>query len=261
MDVEQVGPVGAEITDIDLSVSKQIPVKEIEEAFLKHSVLVFKNQKLSPEDLKNISLIWGEPLIHPVFKGIENYPEIIEIKNLGEKYHTNAHWHSDVTFEEEPPNATLLYSLEIPDEGGDTLFSNQYLAYDDLSEELKENLTNKLAIHSNLGVLILSGGKAKDAKEVEHPIFRTHPETGRKALYLTEAFVKEIKDVESKFSQETLSALYKHSSNESYIYRHKWKAGDLVVWDNRCVLHYAEHGYGNQNRTMHRITTAGSKPL
>ena len=128
MDIEQVGPVGAEITDIDLSVSEQIPVKAIEEAFLKHSVLVFKNQKLSPEDLKNISLIWGEPLIHPVFKGMENYPEIIEIKNLGEKYHTNAHWHSDVTFEEEPPNTTLLYSLEIPDEGGDTLFSNQYLA-------------------------------------------------------------------------------------------------------------------------------------
>ena len=85
MDIEQVGPVGAEITDIDLSVSEQIPVKAIEEAFLKYSVLVFKSQKLSPEDLKNISLIWGEPLIHPVFKGMENYPEIIEIKNLGEK--------------------------------------------------------------------------------------------------------------------------------------------------------------------------------
>ena len=261
MKIEQVGPVGAVITGIDLRDSKEISASKIKKAFLKHSVLIFKNQQLDPASLRDVSLIWGEPLIHPVFKGIQNYPEIIEIKNLGEKYHTNAHWHSDVTFEEEPPNTTLLYSLEIPDVGGDTLFSNQYLAYEDLPTNLKENLRNKFAIHSNLGVLILSGGEAKDAKEVEHPIFRTHPETGRKALYLTEAFVKEIKDVESKFSQETLSALYKHSSNESYIYRHKWTAGDLVVWDNRCVLHYAEHGYGNQNRTMHRITTAGSKPF
>ena len=261
MNIEQVGPVGAVITGIDLRDSKEISINEIKEAFLKHSVLIFKHQQLDPASLKQVSLIWGEPLIHPVFKGIENFPEIIQIQNLGEKYHTNAHWHSDVTFEEKPPNATLLYSLEVPDEGGDTLFSNQYLAYEGLSESLKESLDNKFAIHSNLGVLILSGGEAKDAKEVEHPIFRTHPETGRKALYLTEAFVKEIKDVESKFSQETLSTLYKHSSDESYIYRHKWHTGDLVVWDNRCVLHYAEHGYGNQNRTMHRITTAGSKPF
>ena len=261
MNIEQVGPVGAVITGMDLRAFDEISINEIKEAFLKHSVLVFKNQELSPKDLRNVSLIWGEPLTHPVFKGMENYPEIIEIKNLGKKYHTNAHWHSDVTFEEEPPDTTLLYSIEIPEEGGDTLFSNQYLAYEGLSESLKVNLDHKMAIHSNLGVLILSGGEAKDAKEVEHPIFRTHPETGRKALYLTEAFVKEIKDLESKMSQETLSELYKLSSNKNYIYRHKWTKGDLVVWDNRCVLHYAEHGYGDQNRTMHRITTAGSKPF
>ena len=88
----------------------------------------------------------------------------------------------------------------------------------------------------------------------------SYPETGRKALYLTEAFVKEIKDVESKFSQETLSSLYKHSSDESYIYRHKWSKGDLIVWDNRSVQHFAEHGYGDNERTMYRLTTSGSKP-
>jgi len=260
MNIEQVGPVGAEITGIDLRDSEEISISKIKDAFLKHSVLIFKNQQLDPASLRKVSLIWGEPLIHPVFKGIEHFPEIIEIQNLGEKYHTNAHWHSDVTFEEKPPNATLLYSLEVPDKGGDTLFSNQYLAYEGLSESLKEFLDNKLAIHSNLGVLILAGGEAKDAKEVEHPIFRTHPETGRKALYVTEAFIRGIKNIESKISRETLSKLYAHSSDKSYIYRHKWTKGDLVVWDNRCVLHYAEHGYGDKNRTMHRITTAGSKP-
>ena len=261
MNIEQVGPVGAVITGIDLRVSEEISINDIKEAFLKHSVLIFKNQKLDPAGLRNVSLIWGEPLIHPVFKGIKNYPEIIQIQNLGEKYHTNAHWHSDVTFETEPPDATLLYSIEIPDEGGDTLFSNQYLAYEGLPNALKKNLENKLAVHSNLGVVILSGGDAKDAKEVDHPVVRTHPESGRKALYVTEAFVKEIKSLDSKASQETLKTLYQHTSYKDYIYRHKWTAGDLVVWDNRCVLHYAEHGYGDNARTMHRITTTGSRPL
>jgi taurine dioxygenase len=107
----------------------------------------------------------------------------------------------------------------------------------------------------------LSGGDAKDAKEVEHPVIRTHPESGRKALYVTEAFVKEIKDIDSKLSQETLKKLYELASSKDYIYRHKWTKGDLVVWDNRCVLHYAEHGYGDKARTMHRITTSGSKPF
>ena len=261
MNIEQVGPVGAEITGIDLNVSKDLPVKEIKEAFLSYSVLIFKNQKLDPAGLRNVSLIWGQPLIHPIFKGIKDYPEIIKIQNLGEKYHTNAHWHSDVTFESEPPDATLLYSIEVPDEGGDTLFSNQYLAYEGLPDYLKEDLDNKLAVHSNLGVVILSGGDPKDSKEVDHPVFRTHPESGRKALYVTEAFVKRIRGLDSKISQESLKKLYKHASLEDYIYRHKWTVGDLVVWDNRCVLHYAEHGYGDKARTMHRITTTGSRPI
>ncbi|MEK9903158.1 MAG: TauD/TfdA family dioxygenase, partial [Gammaproteobacteria bacterium] len=191
----------------------------------------------------------------------ENHPEIIEIRNYGEKYHTNAHWHSDVTFEECPPDATLLYSLEVPEEGGDTLFSSQYLAYEDLDMDLKSSLSGKLAIHSNIGVLMLSGGDPKDAKTVEHPIFREHPETGKKALYVTEAFVKSIKDLDSAESRRILDLLYKQASKEEYIYRHKWSNGDLVVWDNRSVQHYAEHGYGDATRTMHRLTTSGSKPF
>ena len=143
MNIKKLGPVGAEISGIDLSIVDNLPADKILEAFLKYSVLIFKNQNLDPISLSKIALIWGKPLIHPVFKGIEEHPEIIEIQNLGEKYHTNAHWHSDVTFESEPPDATLLYSLEIPDEGGDTLFSNQYLAYEGLDELLREELENR----------------------------------------------------------------------------------------------------------------------
>ena len=175
MDIKELGPIGAELTDIDLKSLSNEDVARIKIYFLDHSVIVFKNQNLNPQDLKNISKLWGEALVHPVFKGIEGHPEIIEIKNLGEKYHTNAHWHSDVTFEECPPDATLLYSLEVPEKGGDTLFSCQYLAYDELDRDLKSLLSEKLAIHSNIGVLLLSGGDPSNAKMVEHPIFREHP--------------------------------------------------------------------------------------
>ena len=261
MDIKELGPIGAELTDIDLKSLSNEDVARIKIYFLDHSVIVFKNQNLNPQDLKNISKLWGEALVHPVFKGIEGHPEIIEIKNLGEKYHTNAHWHSDVTFEECPPDATLLYSLEVPEKGGDTLFSCQYLAYDELDRDLKSLLSEKLAIHSNIGVLLLSGGDPSNAKMVEHPIFREHPETGKKALYVTEAFVKSIKDMDSRESQRILEILSQHACKKEYIYRHKWSNGDLIVWDNRSVQHYAEHGYGDQTRTMHRLTTSGSKPF
>ena len=244
MDIKELGPIGAELNDIDLTKLSDDESSLIKKYFLDYSVIVFRNQRLEPEDLKNISKLWGEASIHPVFQGIEGHPEIIEIQNYGEKYHTNAHWHSDVTFEECPPDATLLYSLQVPEVGGDTLFSSQHLAYQELDDDLKTILSGKQAIHSNIGVLMLAGGDPKDAKTVEHPIFREHPETGKKALFVTEAFVSSIKDFDSKESQRILEILYKQAIKEEYIYRHKWSNGDLVVWDNRSVQHYAEHGYG-----------------
>tara|TARA_B100000214_G_scaffold375330_1_gene361197 strand:+ start:2448 stop:3233 length:786 start_codon:yes stop_codon:yes gene_type:complete len=261
MDIKRLDPIGVEITGLNLKTINQDQSEQIKANFLEFSVVVIRNQELNPTDLKQISNLWGKALIHPVFKGIEGHPEIIEIRNYGEKYHTNAHWHSDVTFEEAPPDATLLYSLEVPKEGGDTLFSSQHLAYDELDSDLKSMLLDKKAVHTNAGVLMLSGGDPKKAKTVEHPVFREHPETGKKALYVTEAFVQSIKGVDSKESQEILSILYKHACKDKYIYRHKWLKGDLVVWDNRSVQHFAEHGYGDQTRTMHRLTTSGSKPF
>ena len=261
MDIKKLGPIGVEITGLNLKTINKDEAIKIKKNFLEFSVVVIRNQNLDPVDLKKISRLWGEALIHPVFKGIDGHPEIIEIRNYGEKYHTNAHWHSDVTFEEEPPDATLLYSLEVPKEGGDTLFSSQYLAYEELDDDIKTSLVDKKAVHTNAGVLMLSGGDPKKAKTVEHPIFREHPETGKKALYVTEAFVQSIKGFNSKESQEILRVLYKRACNEQYIYRHKWLRGDLVVWDNRSTQHFAEHGYGDQTRTMHRLTTSGSKPF
>ena len=261
MKFNQLGPVGAEVSGVNLKGLTGSQIKHIKKAFLRYNVLIFRNQDLSPDEFKKVSNIWGAPTIHPVFKGMDGYPEIIEIKNFGEKYHTNAHWHSDVTFEKEPPDTTLLYSLEVPDEGGDTLFSNQHLAYEELDNGIKTSLKGRTAEHSNLGVVLLSGGKAKDAKTVDHPIFRTHPETGKKALYVTEAFVRSINGLSDEESRELLSKLYEQASKLKFIYRHKWSNKDLVVWDNRSVQHFAEHGYGDKIRNMLRITTSGSKPF
>ena len=130
-----------------------------------------------------------------------------------------------------------------------------------MEKSLKIHWRAPRAIHSNLSVILLTGGSADDAKTVEHPIFRTHPETGKRALYVTEAFVQSIKGLDQDESRKTLSELYSHASQERFIYRHKWSNGDLVVWDNRSVQHFAEHGYGDKIRNMRRITTSGSKPF
>ena len=117
MDIKKLGPIGAELSNINLNDLSKDEVHLIKKYFLDYSVIVFRNQSLAPKDLKDIASFLGGASIHPVFKGIEGHPEIIEIRNYGEKYHTNAHWHSDVTFEETPPDATLLYSIEVPKEG------------------------------------------------------------------------------------------------------------------------------------------------
>lgn len=263
MHIKKLGPVGAQIDGISLNsvLEDQDVLSDLKKAFIENSVLVFKNQILNPSDLLKVAKIIGRPVKHPIFPGLADYPEIIKIENLGEMYHTNAHWHSDVTFEEEPPDATFLYSLEVPDTGGDTLFSNQFLAHESLSEELKSLLSDKRASHSNASILSLMGADISNAKRVLHPVFRTHPDNGRKALFVTQAFVEKIEALDEKKSEDILAILYSAACKQEFIYRHKWAKGDLLIWDNRSVQHFAEHGYGEKVRTMHRITTSGSKPF
>ena len=193
MKIKKIRPLGAEITDVDLSNDlSESDIKLIKEVFLDNLVLVFKDQNLKPKNLLSAASLWGSPQKHPVFQGLKEHPEIIKIENYGEKYHTNAHWHSDVTFEEEPPDATILYAIDVPPDGGNTLFSNQYLAYEFLEIPLKEKLTNHVAINTNRSVVLLAGADPSLEKTVKHPVFRTHPETKKKALFVTQAFVERI---------------------------------------------------------------------
>ena len=261
MNVNQLPILGAEIRELDLSNdltdSENMVIKN---HLTENLVLIVKDQNLSPKDLVKISSLWGGAFEHPVFKGLEETPEVLQIENMGEQFHTNAHWHSDVTFEQKPPNVTLLYAIEVPEEGGNTLFSNQYLAYEDLDEAIKSELDDLTAVHSNRSILELVGADVSDAKTVEHPIFRTHPESGRKAIFLTQAFVQKITGMGAERSSDLLEDLYKHTYKDKFIYEHKWTKGDLVIWDNRCVLHYAKHGYGDLRRSMLRVTTNGEVP-
>ena len=261
MNVNQLPILGAEISGLDLSSDlTDSETLEIKNLLTKNLVLIIKDQNLPPKDLVKISSLWGGAFEHPVFKGLEDTPEVLQIENMGEQFHTNAHWHSDVTFEQKPPNITLLYAIEVPEEGGNTLFSNQYLAYEDLDEAIKSELDDLRAIHSNKSILELVGADVSAAKTVEHPIFRTHPESGRKAIFLTQAFVQNITGMDSERSSDLLEDLYKHTYKKDFIYEHKWTKGDLVIWDNRCVLHYAKHGYGDLRRSMLRVTTNGEVP-
>ena len=138
MNVNQLPILGAEISGLDLSSDlTDSETLEIKNLLTENLVLIIKDQNLPPKDLVKISSLWGGAFEHPVFKGLEDTPEVLQIENMGEQFHTNAHWHSDVTFEQKPPNVTLLYAIEVPEEGGNTLFSNQYLAYEGLDAEVK----------------------------------------------------------------------------------------------------------------------------
>ena len=261
MNVNQLPILGAEIRGLDLSLDlTDSENKDIKDLLTENLVLIIKNQSLSPKDLVKISSSWGGAFEHPVFKGLEETPEVLQIENMGEQFHTNAHWHSDVTFEQKPPNVTLLYAIEVPEEGGNTLFSNQFLAYEELDAVIKSELDDLRAVHSNQSILELVGADVSAAKTVEHPIFRTHPDSGRKAIFLTQAFVQSIVGMDPDRSSSLLEDLYKHTYREKFIYEHKWTKGDLVIWDNRCVLHYAKHGYGDARRSMLRVTTNGEVP-
>ena len=262
MKIKKNNPLGAEISNIDLKENLSTEsYKRIKQAFLENLVLIFKDQSLTPYDLLSVTKIWGQPQIHPVFKGLDEYPEIIKIENHGQEFHANAHWHSDVTFEEEPPDATILYAIEMPDKGGNTLFANQYLAYESLEQSLKEKFSSSVAINSNKSVILLAGADLSLVKSVKHPIFRTHPETDKKALYVTQAFVEKIEGLSNKESEDLLSLLYEHCSNKEFIYEHKWHNGDLVIWDNRCVQHLALWDYYPQVRSGYRVTIKGDMPF
>jgi taurine dioxygenase len=252
-------PLGAVVEDIDVNRIDADRFRELHALFCTHHVLVLPNQHLTPEQQLAFGRRWGQLVRHP-YAGLKDHPEIIELRNTGKARDVNQHWHSDMTYNTAPPKLTMLYAHAAPQFGGDTAFANQHLAYDELSSGLKQTLEGLRALHSARGLAELYGAAKAEAPEAEHPVIRSHDETGRRALYVCRAFTRQFRGWSRAESRGLLEYLFEHSVRPEYQARHRWHAGDLVLWDNRCLLHFAVHDHGDEPRLIHRLQVEGPVP-
>jgi taurine dioxygenase len=266
------GAIGAEIHGIDLG--REIgddDVAAIRKAWLEHCVIFFRDQPLAPARFLAFARRFGGVVEYPFIKGIEGFPEIIPVMKLEhEKTNFGGIWHSDTSYLEMPPMATMLIAREVPPRGGDTLFANAYLAYETLSEGMKRLLDGLVGINTSAKADVsrtredrVKAMKRDDAKTEyvgEHPVVRTHPETGRKALYVNVGHTLRFKDMTVEESAPILAFLFQHQIRPELTCRFNWKVGSIAFWDNRCALHNPVNDYHGYRRSMHRITLAGDKP-
>jgi taurine dioxygenase len=266
------GALGAEVRGVDLSrpLSRELAA-ELRAAWLEHLVLFFHDQPLSPMQFLEFARAWGKPVEYPFVKGIDGFPEIIEVKKLEhEKVNFGGIWHSDTAYLEAPPMASMLLAREVPPAGGDTLFASQYLAWESLSggmrallEGLKGvNLSSKADVSRTREDRIQSDGRAEAKREyvATHPVARTHPETGRKALYVNVAHTARLEGLTDDESAPLLAYLFQHQVKPEFTCRFAWRPGSIALWDNRCVQHNPVNDYHGHRRVMHRITLAGDPP-
>ena len=270
------GALGAEIQGIDLSsISDSEIIAELRKALNEHLVIFFRDQTLTPEQLIAFGRRMGSLEEHDFVKGMPGYPEIIRVVRETNEQGLNfgGGWHSDVTHQECPALGSILYAVEVPPFGGDTLFANQYLAYESLSAGMQRMLDGMIAIHTARGPFGPQGRSKSNWKnmevetsdkaldEMEHPVVRTHPETGRKGLFVNKTFTVRFKDMTEQESQPLLDFLFSHASKEQFTCRFRWTKGAVAFWDNRSVMHYALNDYTGHRREMHRITISGDRPV
>ncbi len=277
------GALGAEIEGVDLAAIDDETFAEVHAAWLDHLVIFFRDQVMTPDQQIALSQRFGDIHLHPFMKGMDDHPEILEIiKEEGDTKSFGSVWHTDQMFNPQPAKATILYAKETPDAGGDTLFANMYLAYNALSPAMRQMCAglktwnvgdrNKLTRGDNYGSRFnarYEGNEKMSSKvkepgnlvtECAHPLVRTHPETGRKALYIgnhTQA-IDGFSDQESRPLVEFLTT---HSVQPEMTCRFAWRPGSVAIWDNRCTQHRALNDYPGKRRRMHRITIAGDTPF
>ena len=274
MKIKQIaGALGAEISGIDLCVGlSSEQAKAVRQVLLDHQVIFLRNQNLTPQQFSAFAQAMGEPVEYPFVKGLDDFPNIIEVKKLEhEKVNFGGIWHSDTTYLDNPPMGSMLLSREVPPYGGDTLFASQYLAYESLSDVMKNLLAGLTGISSSARAdvsktredRIKSDGKEDAPKEyrAEHPVVRTHPETGRKALFVNVAHTAGIKGMTTEESTPLLEFLFQHQVKPEFTCRFVWEPNAIAFWDNRCVQHNPVNDYHGFRRIMHRITLQGDKPV
>jgi taurine dioxygenase len=265
------GALGAEIGGVDVAEElSDATIRDIRQALLDHGVIFFRNQNLDRDRHKAFTRRFGDIFIHPNYNGVSVDPEIVDIKREpGDKKIVGEDWHTDTTMVAEPPMGAILYGIEVPPYGGDTLFANQYLAYETLSPGLQQTLESMRAIHTDR---MVAGPQAnmnvqrstkvrEDANWREtvsiHPVIRTHPETGRKLLFVNRSYTVGFEGWTEAESKPLLDYLLEHGNRPEFTCRFHWTNGSIAFWDNRCTKHLAIHDAGPFRRIMRRTQIAG----
>ncbi|MDQ2803336.1 MAG: TauD/TfdA family dioxygenase [Pseudomonadota bacterium] len=273
------GALGATIGGVDLArdLNNNQLVSGVHKALLEHCVIFFHDQRISPEQHIAFGRQFGTLNVHGYVKAMEGYPEIIVVaKAENDKSNFGGDWHSDVTYLDEPAMGSILYAKETPEYGGDTMFANMYLAYDTLSQGMKRMLDGMRAVHTARDIYGLRGNATINYtsnnrsmtmlpsesanREALHPVVRTHPETGRKCLYVNRAFTVRFEDMTETESRPLLQFLWEHCARPEFTCRFRWQPNSIAFWDNRAVQHYALNDYLGQRRIMHRVTINGDRP-
>jgi taurine dioxygenase len=280
LDVQKIaGSLGAEVRGVDLSqdVSEEV-LAEIRMALLDNLVIAIRDQSITPDQQLAFARRWGEIHLHPFMQGMDDHPEILKIvKRPTDKKNFGGSWHTDQMFSPSPAMGTMLYALEVPSAGGDTLFTNQYLAYESLSDAMKDiaGQLRTVCVGDNFKAANglsrkerydrqMSEMKVKDPGDVIttsiHPLVRTHPETGRKSIYIG-GHVQNFDGMTDEESQPLMDFFMKQSIRPEHTCRVRWETGTLTFWDNRCTQHFAINDYPAETRIMLRITVRGDQPF
>jgi len=266
------GALGAEISGIDLN--EAIPdeqLTEVRQVFGQYAVIFFRNQNLTPENEIRFAKRWGEINTNRFFSSVEGYPQIaLVVKEPDQKNNIGGSWHTDHSYDIAPALGSMLFAHEVPVSGGDTVFASMYKAYDTLSDGLKSTLSNLRARHSSAHVFgaarAANGnddtvGRIKNpeaaTQEAIHPVVISHPETGRRSLYVNPGFTLGFEGWSDEESKPLLEYLYAHAARPEFTCRFQWKAGSIAFWDNRATWHLAVNDYQGHRRMMHRITIEG----
>lgn len=274
------GGIGAEIVGIDLGRTLNASdFARVHRAHLDHHLVVFRDQRITPQQHIDFSRRFGKLMIHVLHQfHLSGHPEILIVSNIVEDGKpvglgdAGKYWHSDISYKPLPSLGSLLHAQELPSEGGDTLFADMHVTYDSLPAHLRDAIDGRQAVHSYLAKYgqmqkeanwrpTLSPEQLAQVKEVVHPVVRTHPETGRKALFVSEGFTTRIEGLPEDESQQILAELFAHSVKPEHIYRHQWREHDLVFWDNRSLIHLAAGTPTHLRRKLYRTTIEGDTPF
>jgi alpha-ketoglutarate-dependent taurine dioxygenase len=275
LDLDRLGPgFGAEVRGVDLAHADDATVAAVRRALTAHKVLFFADQRLDPDSQVALGNRMGRLTVsHPVVPGLdEAHTEIYSLDSADNGFADV--WHTDVTFVKRPPLGSILRAVTLPPHGGDTNWADLELAYASLSEPVQRLAEQLDAVHDGtreFGYYLAQrrqgegsqweGETFRSLDPVVHPVVRVHPETGRKSLFVNPGFVSHIAGVSQAESRHLLDLFYAHITKPEHIVRHRWKAGDVAMWDNRATVHYANRDYGTERRVMHRITLGGDAPV